>query len=108
MAFLVRPLVWLLRALVFFTLFAFALNNQQPATVHWFFGMQWHAPMVIVVLAAFAAGCAFGMLASWPRAWRHWRQGRAGSLASPSAASEPPARAEAATQAPPAVVRDGL
>jgi len=25
----------------FFTLFAFALNNQQTATVHFFFGTQW-------------------------------------------------------------------
>jgi hypothetical protein len=27
----------------FFTLFAFALNNQQDATVHFFFGTQWRA-----------------------------------------------------------------
>ena len=50
-----RILVWLFRALIFFTLFAFALNNQQQANVRWFFGVEWHAPMVIVVLAAFAA-----------------------------------------------------
>ena len=58
-----RPFVWLIRAFIFFTLFAFALNNQQAATVRWFFGVQWQAPMVIIVLAAFAAGCAVGVLA---------------------------------------------
>ena len=30
--------LWLLKAAIFFTLFAFALNNQQDATVHLFFG----------------------------------------------------------------------
>ena len=46
-----RMLVWLIRAAIFFTLFAFALNNQQEAGVHWFFGQEWRAPMVFIVLA---------------------------------------------------------
>ena len=57
-----RILIWVFRALIFFTLFAFALNNQQQANVRWFFGIEWHAPMVIVVLVVFAAGCALGYL----------------------------------------------
>ena len=69
-----RFIVWLFRAFVFFTLFAFALNNQQTAKVHWFFGVQWQAPMVIVVLVAFAAGSAIGVLAMVPSWWRHRRQ----------------------------------
>ena len=80
-----RALAWLVRALVFFTLFAFALNNQQEVAVHWFFGFEWHAPMVIVVLAAFAAGCAIGVLAMVP-SW--WRQRRAAGLAAPPAAEK--------------------
>lgn len=68
-----RTLVWLLRALVFFTLFAFALNNQQLATVRWFFGVEWRTPMVIVVLVAFAAGCAIGVMAMLP-SWWHQRR----------------------------------
>ncbi len=51
-----KYLVWLLKAAIFFTLFAFALNNQHVATVHFFFGTQWSAPLVLVVLAAFALG----------------------------------------------------
>ena len=51
-----RLIIWTLKALVFFTLFAFALNNQHPASVKWFFGVEWQAPMVFVVVAAFAAG----------------------------------------------------
>jgi lipopolysaccharide assembly protein A len=80
-----RPLVWLIRAFIFFTLFAFALNNQQAATVRWFFGVQWQAPMVIIVLAAFAVGAAMGVIAMLPDAWRRWRQVK--RLAPPPAAA---------------------
>jgi lipopolysaccharide assembly protein A len=71
-----RMLVWALRAFLFFTLFAFALNNEQDAVVHGFFGTQWRAPMVIVVLVAFAAGAALGVLAMVPAWWRHRRVAR--------------------------------
>ena len=82
-----RILVWAFRALIFFTLFAFALNNQQSASVRWFFGVEWHAPMVIVVLVVFAAGCALGVLAMVPSWWRHRRE--ALRLAPPPAADQP-------------------
>jgi uncharacterized integral membrane protein len=72
----VRLIVWLFRAFIFFALFAFALNNQQEAVVRWFFGYDWRAPMVIVVLVAFAAGCAIGVLAMVPAWWRHRRVAR--------------------------------
>ena len=71
-----RLVVWAFRAFVFFTLFAFALNNEQQVAVHWFFGTQWRAPMVIVVLAAFAGGAAVGVLAMVPAWWRHRRIAR--------------------------------
>ncbi|MBP8018609.1 MAG: LapA family protein [Hylemonella sp.] len=62
-------LKWTLKAAIFFTLFAFALNNQQDATVNFFFGRQWQAAMVLVVLAAFAAGVMVGVLGMVPRWW---------------------------------------
>jgi lipopolysaccharide assembly protein A len=66
-----KYLMWLLKAAIFFTLFAFALNNQQDATVHFFFGTVWRAPLVLVVLAAFAAGLVIGALGMVPRWWKH-------------------------------------
>ncbi len=78
-------LKWILKAAIFFTLFAFALNNQQEATVRFFFGTQWRAPMVLVVLAAFAAGLILGALAMVPRWWRH-RAGTPPALTPQSAA----------------------
>jgi lipopolysaccharide assembly protein A len=71
-----RIFIWLFRAFVFFTLFAFALNNQHDAGVRWFFGQEWRAPMVFIVLGAFGLGCAFGVFAMVPSWWKHWRVAR--------------------------------
>lgn len=64
---------WTLKAAIFFTLFAFALNNKHDATVHFFFGQQWTAPLVLVVLTAFALGLVIGVLGMVPRWWQHRR-----------------------------------
>ena len=90
-----RALAWLVRAFIFCALFAFALNNQQEVAVHWLFGLAWQAPMVIIVLAAFATGCALGALAMVP-SW--WRQRRAARLVMPSA--ETPSDAAPSTHTP--------
>lgn len=71
-----RLLSRLLWAFIFFAAFAFALNNQQTVTVRWFFGLDWQAPLVIVVLLVFAAGCAVGVLAMVPAWWRHRKAAR--------------------------------
>ena len=102
-----RIFVWLVRALVFFALFAFALNNQDDAAIHWFFGHAWHAPMVFIVLAAFAVGCAFGVFAMVPSWWRHRRvatRSHAGE-ASVDSLQLPPEPEIASAEHPP---RDGL
>lgn len=66
----IRLLQWTLKAAVFFILLAFALNNRDDATVHFFWGLQWQAPMVLVLLAVFALGVAIGVLGMVPRWWR--------------------------------------
>ncbi len=66
-------LKWILKAAIFFTLFAFALNNQQDTTVHFFFGTQWRTPQVLVVLAAFSVGVVVGVLGMVPRWWKQRR-----------------------------------
>lgn len=103
-----RILVWLIRAAIFFTLFAFALNNQQDAGIRWFFGQEWRAPMVFIVLAAFAIGCAFGVFAMVPAWWRHRRFARLHTPASPVAPSAPAAPAPTRDITIPHPPRDGL
>ena len=81
-----RFFVWLVRAFVFFALFAFALNNQQDASVKVFFGQEWRAPMVFIVLVAFGLGCAFGVIAMVPSWWKHRRVAQRVRPAAPQAA----------------------
>ena len=100
-----RILVWLARVFVFFTLFAFALNNQQPVTVHWFFGVDWSAPMVIIVLAAFAVGSVTGVLAMLPSWWRHRREAQRWVAPAPRPAASATAAPPPLPEHPP---RDGL
>ncbi|MCX8520883.1 MAG: LapA family protein [Rhodoferax sp.] len=90
-------LQWMLKAAIFFTLFAFALNNQSDVTVHFFFGQQWTAPLVLVVLGAFTAGLLIGILGMVPRWWRHRRAAHA---ARDKLSASPPAASAAATPTP--------
>ena len=91
-----KYLVWLLKAAIFFTLFAFAPNNQHLATVHFFFGHQWSAPLVLVVLAAFAAGLALGALGMVPR----WLSQRAAAKRHQAAAQAIPTTSTAEASPP--------
>ncbi|OYU13307.1 MAG: hypothetical protein CFE38_03310 [Comamonadaceae bacterium PBBC1] len=89
---LLRLLQWLLKAAVFFTLFAFALNNQQETRVNFFFGTHWSAPTVLVVLSAFTLGVVVGVLGMVPRWWRE-RQAVKHRLKPASDAVSPPQEA---------------
>ena len=92
-------LQWVLKAAIFFTLFAFALNNQHDAVVHFFFGTTWQAPLVLVVLIAFVIGVAVGVVGMVPRWWKTRR------LAQQAQATQPVSATSAASQAAPS---DGI
>jgi len=91
-----KYLLWLLKAAIFFTLFAFALNNQHDATVYFFFGTYWRAPLVLVVLAAFAGGLVVGALGMLPGWWKH----RTAAAQLPAATEVQPPMPLAAAPAP--------
>lgn len=55
--------VWLVRAIVFLVLLGFAVKNDQPVVLRYFFGYEWQASLVLVLFLFFAAGTAVGMLA---------------------------------------------
>ncbi len=102
--------VWLIRAAVFFTLFVFALNNRETSKISLFFGYEWQAPMVFIVLAVFALGVAFGIVAMVPSWWRHRRSARREASRVPSASTSS-APLSPATGIDPALAhppRDGL
>mgnify|MGYP006286217177 CR=1 FL=1 len=71
-----RLLRWTLKAAIFLILLAFALNNKDDVAVHFLWGLQWHAPMVLVLLVVFTLGVAVGVLGMVPRWWRQRRLAR--------------------------------
>ncbi|MFT3736724.1 MAG: lipopolysaccharide assembly protein LapA domain-containing protein [Rhodocyclaceae bacterium] len=61
-----RIFVWLARLLVFILLLGFAIRNDAPVTLNFFFSTQWKLPLVLVLLLMFVAGAAVGVLALLP------------------------------------------
>ena len=60
-----RYLNWILRVVLFLALLGFAVKNDQPVTLRYFFGYEWQSNLVIVLLIFFAAGAAVGILATF-------------------------------------------
>jgi lipopolysaccharide assembly protein A len=58
-----KQLSWLLRALLFLAIFAFALMNTETVRLRFFLGQTWETPMILVLLLFFAFGAAIGVLA---------------------------------------------
>lgn len=58
-----KYLVWLLRTVLFLLLLGFAMKNDEPVVLRYFFGFEWQSSLVLVLLLFFAAGAAVGMLA---------------------------------------------
>ena len=57
-----RLVIWLLRVVLFLILLGFAVRNSDPVTVYYYFGAQWHAPLVFVMLVCIVVGVALGVL----------------------------------------------
>jgi hypothetical protein len=70
--------------------------------VHFFFGTQLRAPLVLVVLTAFSAGLAVGVLGMVPRWWRHRTAARRAQAAAAVAAPAPVPAATTANNSTPA------
>ena len=59
----IRQLSWVLRALLFLVIFAFALVNTQTVSLRLFLGQTWEMPMILALLLFFALGAVIGILA---------------------------------------------
>lgn len=57
-----RYLYGLLTGVIFFAVLGFAVKNTDLVTLHYYLGMAWSAPLVLVVLASFALGAACGIV----------------------------------------------
>ena len=65
---------WIFISVVFIALLFISLQNADPVTVRVFTFYSWQAPLVFVVLIAFAAGVALGLLAAALKVARLKRQ----------------------------------
>ena len=84
-----RLLQWTLKAAIFLILLAFALNNKEDVAVRFLWGLEWRAPMVLVLLVFFSLGVAVGVLGMVPRWWRERQAGKKNTPpASPAPTSE--------------------
>jgi lipopolysaccharide assembly protein A len=78
---------WILRGLLFLLLVVLALHNTHEAVVRLYFGAEWRAPMMLVVLAAFAFGALCGILALTPRLLSRSKAAKSGQPVEPQVAA---------------------
>ena len=65
---------WIIISLIFIALLFISLQNAEPVTVRLLSLYSWQAPLVFVVLIAFAAGVALGLLTAAVKVARLSRQ----------------------------------
>lgn len=69
-----RYVLWLLRIVLFLLLLGFAVKNSDPVTVSYYFGAEWRAPLVFVMLLTLCAGAVLGILAGLGQLFRQRRE----------------------------------
>lgn len=69
-----RYMIWLLRAVLFLILLGFAMKNDQPVVLHYFFGYEWQSSLILILLLFFAVGVSVGVLAVLGNIFRQRRE----------------------------------
>ena len=97
-----KILVWSARFAVFLLLFWFAVKNTDRVVVTLPGGVVWpDIPLILVMLACFAAGTLFGLLIGLPTTFRQHRElGRLRRNAQQAAASTGAADSDASSRRP--------
>ncbi|MBU3693221.1 MAG: LapA family protein [Rhodocyclaceae bacterium] len=60
---LAQVLAWLVKGLLFLLLLGLAIKNSDPVTLRYYLGLEWQAPLALVLFAFFLAGALMGLLA---------------------------------------------
>ena len=55
-------ITWVIRILLFLVLLGFAARNLDPVHVRGFLGLEWRAPLVVVMLVVLVTGVVLGVL----------------------------------------------
>lgn len=59
---------------LFLAALGFAVKNSEPVTLHYYLGLVWQAPMVVVLFVVFAIGTVAGVIASYGYLYRQRRE----------------------------------
>ncbi|HJT50545.1 MAG TPA: LapA family protein [Nitrosospira sp.] len=71
---IMRYLIWFLRIVLFLLLLGFAVRNVELVTLYYYFGYEWTAPLVLVILFFFALGVTLGAAVCLGIVFRQRRQ----------------------------------
>ncbi len=69
-----RALALTFKILLFLLLLGFAVMNSETVTLRYFLGLEWQAPLSLVILVVFALGLITGLLACSMRLLRGRRE----------------------------------
>ncbi|SCY64798.1 Uncharacterized integral membrane protein [Nitrosospira sp. Nl5] len=69
-----RYLIWCVRIVLFLVLLGFTVRNVETVTLRYYFGYEWHAPLVLIILLFFALGVAIGVLSCLGKIFRQRRK----------------------------------
>ena len=69
-----RALIWVFRLFLFLLLFGFAVKNDEVVVLRFFFGAQWHVPLVLVILLFVVVGVLIGVTATVATLYRQHRE----------------------------------
>ena len=69
-----RALIWIFRLFLFLLLYGFAVKNDDVVVLRFFFGAQWHVPLVLVILLFVVIGVLTGVTATVATLYRQHRE----------------------------------
>jgi uncharacterized integral membrane protein len=70
----VRALLLVVKLVLFLLLLGLAVRNSDVVTVRYFLGLEWQAPLVLVIFVAFAIGLVMGLMLCSIRLLRNHRE----------------------------------
>ncbi len=69
-----RIVIWIIKLALFVVVLTFAVKNTDPVTVRYYLGTEWQAPLILILLIAFCAGAAVGIMTALGRVYRQRRE----------------------------------
>lgn len=67
-------LTWFVRIVLFLLFLGFAVKNVDTVRLQYFFGYEWQAPLVMILLLFFTLGVAIGVLSCLGKIFRQRRE----------------------------------